>query len=328
MSSPISSTQNGSRAHIAPVIVGLGEALFDCFPTATRLGGAPVNLSLHADALLKQIGGRAIPATRVGADELGRRFLRELDSRKIPTSAVQIDSELPTGRVVVEIDGQGHAAYDFEENTAWDRLVCNSKWELVASNASAVAYGTLAQRSSVSEEAIHSFLLAAKNAVRFFDVNLRQHYYSASIIERSLHAANAVKMNAEELTVVCELLDIGSRRQPDPDDQAMALCLTFGLDWLALTRGSDGTVLYCGGERYEQRQENMALLGATADADSVGAGDACSAGLLVGSLLGWPPYRTLELANRLGAYVAMQPGATPPLPEELLSLVATEPANS
>ena len=41
------------------------------------------------------------------------------------------------------------------------------------------------------------------------------------------------------------------------------------------------------------------------NADPVGAGDACSAGILVGSVLGLPPSRTASLANRLGTIVAV-----------------------
>ena len=47
------------------------------------------------------------------------------------------------------------------------------------------------------------------------------------------------------------------------------------------------------------------------------AGDACTAALLLGRLLGrdWPA--TLDLANRHAAYVANQPSATPVLPSEV-----------
>jgi sugar/nucleoside kinase (ribokinase family) len=58
-----------------------------------------------------------------------------------------------------------------------------------------------------------------------------------------------------------------------------------------------------------------------ANADGVGAGDAWCAGLVYGLLRDWPLDRTLELANRMGAYVASQAGGTPQLPQSLLNLV-------
>jgi fructokinase len=59
------------------------------------------------------------------------------------------------------------------------------------------------------------------------------------------------------------------------------------------------------------------------DADAVGAGDACSAGVLVGWSLRMPPSRVAVLANHLGAFVASRRGATPELPPEILQLVTT-----
>jgi fructokinase len=53
------------------------------------------------------------------------------------------------------------------------------------------------------------------------------------------------------------------------------------------------------------------------NADSVGAGDACTAALLTARLLGRDWQTTLDLANRHGAFVASQPSATPPLPGEI-----------
>ena len=52
----------------------------------------------------------------------------------------------------------------------------------------------------------------------------------------------------------------------------------------------------------------------------MGAGDACSAGILVGWVRGLAPERTGALANRLGAYVASRHGATPALPPEIIAL--------
>jgi fructokinase len=51
--------------------------------------------------------------------------------------------------------------------------------------------------------------------------------------------------------------------------------------------------------------------------DTVGAGDAFMAGLMVGLTRGIDHHRVLEIACRLGAYVASHYGATPLLPPEL-----------
>ena len=56
------------------------------------------------------------------------------------------------------------------------------------------------------------------------------------------------------------------------------------------------------------------------DADPVGAGDSVSAAVLVGKALRLPDQKVATLANRVGAYVAARPGATPDLPDEIIKL--------
>jgi fructokinase len=303
-----------------PLIVGLGEALFDCFPDRTVLGGAPINVAVHAAALMVKGGGGGVPATRVGRDDLGDRFHRELTDRGVPTNYVQRDPRRPTGQVTVSLDSQGNATYRFQPHSAWDAICFNDQLKNLANRCHAVTFGTLAQRERSSRDAIAAFLQAAPQAVRLFDVNLRQNFYSMEVIETSLRLASALKLNNAELDVVSTLLDRSDRSGSSTDKRAHSLCHTFRLDWLALTRGAHGTIVYADGVRYEGPPVTA---NPTPNADSVGAGDACSAGLLCGTLLEWPIPKTLDLANMMGAYVASQPGATPQLPGEILAKIPT-----
>src|SRR5690606_8874741 len=120
----------------------------------------------------------------------------------------------------------------------------------LAAECDAISFGTLAQRSESSREAIARFLTAAENAIRLFDVNMRQQFYSAEVIDLSLQAATAVKLNDAELGEVCSLLGLA-----DPAaavaDQARAILSKYHLDWLALTRGARGTALYADGKCFE-----------------------------------------------------------------------------
>jgi sugar/nucleoside kinase (ribokinase family) len=92
----------------------------------------------------------------------------------------------------------------------------------------------------------------------------------------------------------------------------------FGLDAVVLTRGASGTVAVTVAGIVDGKPAHFPP---SPDADSVGAGDACAAGILIGMLLGWPDERTLTLANAAGAFVAAQPGATPQLPRSILESV-------
>lgn len=296
------------------LVVGLGEALFDCFPHSVVLGGAPVNVAVHAAAMLADHGGRAATATRVGRDDLGSRFVSELSERGLETAYVQSDSTRSTGRVHVSLNGSGDARYDFEADAAWDALEMTADWRRLAEDCTAVAFGTLGQRSADSAATIAAFLSYASRALRLFDVNLRGDFYSAETIRRSMGLATAVKLNDAELDEVYRLLS-PSGGASTADDRARAILSEFRLDWLALTRGAAGVVLYTPEKRLVQAPPLR--WDPDPDADTVGAGDACCAGLLVGSVLGLPPEQALWLGAAAGSFVASRHGATPELPAEV-----------
>lgn len=298
--------------------MGLGEVLFDCFPQREVLGGAPINLAVHANALLGRVGGQAVPATRVGNDDRGGRIRDALAARSIDTAYVQSDSQRSTGTVQVNLNDTGNASYVFAADTAWDAIDFSKQWQQLASSCQAVCFGTLAQRSDHSRGTIHQFLKLATSTLRLFDVNLRQQFYTAELVKESLNLATAMKLSDDELNVVCELLNV---KTGSADDQAHTLAERFELDWLALTRGKLGTTLYSKGQKHVGEPVPAKP---NPNADTVGAGDACCAGLAVGALLGWQPERALVLANTLGAYVASHSGATPELPNAILDLVSSD----
>jgi fructokinase len=304
-------------------IVGVGEALFDLLPSGKALGGAPLNMACHAQQLLAQhrlrraqsSRGRGVVASRVGTDPLGDEVVRQLAERGMSSEFVQRDAAHPTGTVHVELH-EGQPTYDIVEDVAWDHFEWTAAWGELAGTCAAVCFGTLAQRSPDSREAIWRFLDAAPQAVRMLDVNLRQQYYDPAVLEESCRRATLVKLNEHELPVVAELLGIPVGTE---DDEMAEIMKRFALEAIVLTRGKRGTLLVL---RDEAVDAKPASYPAAKDADAVGAGDACSAGILVGWVHGLPPEQIGALANRLGAYVASQPGATPQLPREIVELVA------
>lgn len=308
-----------------PVIVGLGEVLFDCFPDRTVLGGAPVNVAVHAHQLFAPLGGRGVVVSRVGDDDLGRKLVSELESRGLGVSSIQLDKQLPTGTVQVTVSNSGEPSYEITENVAWDNLQVNESLEQLAAQCSAVCFGSLAQRSGLSGSTIQRFLSLATQAVRVFDVNLRQHYFSKQVLRDSLDAASVVKLNEDELSIIGELLadELGSEKGTEESIERIAEL--FELECIAITRGSDGTVLYKGGERFDAEPISITRI---EGADNVGAGDACLAGLVFGLLMDWDPNRTLTLANRMGAFVASRPGATPTLSDDILEFAAENSPHS
>ena len=288
-----------------PLIVGLGEALYDLLPTGPALGGAPLNAAVQSH----QLGNRAVVASRIGDDALGQALLHDLTTRDMDTAFIQRDPDAATGTVEI-ILRNGEPEYDIVRNVAWDRLAWDESLASLAKQCDAVCFGTLGQRFEPAHSTIRQFA-AASQSVRLFDLNLRQDFFSAELLEAGCRAASIVKMNETELGTAVPLLGLG-QAEPIP-----ALLKRFDLDLFVLTRGRDGTVLHTG---------NAVVTGQPApfkpepDADPGGAGDACSAAILHGAVRRWPLQKTADLANRLGAFVASRKGATPPLPADLLPL--------
>jgi fructokinase len=291
------------------IVVGLGEALFDLLPAGPVLGGAPLNVAVHAH----QLGAEGILVSRVGHDMLGARLRAELASRSMSAAHLQSDPERPTGTVEVTLRN-GEPQYDIVPDVAWDAIEFTPDLDALASRCAAVCFGSLAQRGSRSSQAILRFLDRASRAVRLFDVNLRQRYYTRDVLTRSLERSTMVKLNETELPRVMDTLGLAAAG--DVDDRIETLRRAFGLGVAVLTRGEGGTVLYSDRGRFEGTPVSYPAL---PGADNVGAGDACSAGLLIGMMRGWSPGRTVDLANHLGAYVASVPGATPRFPAALLA---------
>lgn len=289
---------------IRRTVVGLGEVLWDLLPAGKQLGGAPANFAYQAHVL----GAEAWPVSCVGNDPLGHEILERLRAVGLPTDGVAIDPSAPTGTVSIELAADGQPRFTIHENVAWDRLVASGNVLSVMRRADAVCFGTLAQRSKTSQVTIRSLLSAVPNdALRIFDINLRQQYYSGELIESSLAVANVLKINDQELPVVAQLLHLQGR----PSDQMAELAKRYGLRLTALTRGAAGSLLYADGQFSDHPGLSAKV------ADTVGAGDAFTAMMTLGFLAGWSLEEINRRANELAAYVCSQPGAMPPLPPEL-----------
>jgi fructokinase len=277
--------------------------LWDVFPDGEHFGGAPANVAVHAAGL----GAKALMISAVGMDARGGDALKRLAAFGVDCSAVAQLADHPTGIVRVSVDAAGLPSYDIATGSAWDCVPWSAAVEHAALRVDAICFGTLAQRSLSSRATIRRAVGATReSAWRLFDVNLRQSYYDAGVVVESLDLANAVKLNEDELPVVARMC--GLDKAP-PVDQLRALCERFELRLAALTRGSSGSLLV------SSRGEWAAAAPRTEIADTVGAGDAFSAALLVGILAGRSLDEVNQRANAVAAYVCSQPGATPSLPE-------------
>jgi fructokinase len=280
-------------------VVGLGELLWDLLPSGKQLGGAPANFAYITNLL----GDAGIPASRVGHDTLGDEAIQHLARLGLSAKFVQRDPIHPTGTVKVEVDKAGQPRFDILEPVAWDFLEWTPAWQQLAQKADAVCFGSLAQRSSQSRSTIRSFLHATRlEAVRIFDVNLRQNFYTPQVLAESMKRATIVKLNHEELP---RIMYLHQWENESEKDSARRLLSFHNLKLVCVTRGNGGSLLISSDECSEHPGFKVKV------ADTVGAGDAFTATLVNGYLRGTSLAQINDAANRVGAWVASQSGATP-----------------
>ena len=288
-----------------PVIVGLGEVLWDVFPEYKRAGGAPANVAYHA----RQLGNEGIPASRVGVDDDGRELLDVLTANGLDTSHVQRDEVAPTGTVEVTMT-DGEASYSIPRDSAWDRLAMTSQWLDLARSADAVCFGTLAQRDEISRRTIREFLAQTLDAcTKIADINLRPPHYTKEVIEASLDLADVVKLNEQEWKEI--------RRMFGVDDLNRWLFNEKDVRIICLTKGGDGAELITPDEHLVEPVHPIE----DSNGDSVGVGDAFTAALTHHLLRNSPLDVAISSANRYAAQVFARKGATPKLPDAVIDAV-------
>ena len=288
-------------------VVGIGEILWDRLPGGKQLGGAPANFVYHAAAL----GAAGHIVSAVGNDPLGREIGERLAALNLDHRYLAVNADYPTGTVDVQLDPDGKPRYVIHEQGAWDFIPWSDALRDLAKQTAAVCYGSLSQRAGISRQTIRAFITTMPSAsLRVFDVNFRQAFFSGTIVHDLLSLSNVLKISDEELPVVSRLLSVDG----SDEDVIRTLMSRYRLCLVALTRGAQGSVLVASEGAFTHPGVRANIV------DTVGAGDAFTAGMVMGMLHGLDFNRISDLANRLAAYVCSQPGATPKIPEALVRL--------
>lgn len=285
-------------------VVGIGEILWDVFPEGKVLGGAPANFAYHAT----QLGLEGYAISAIGKDDLGEEVLEVLKGK--PLQYMLEETNYPTGTVKVTLNGNGIPEYEICENVAWDNIPLTAGMKELAKQADAVCFGSLAQRHQVSRSTIQAFVgLVDANALKIFDINLRQSFFNKAIIVDSLQMANILKINEEELVRVAGLLDI-----TDVGERLVCQRLmdNYDLKIVVLTRGENGSFVFSkdGSSFLDTPKVKVA--------DTVGAGDSFTGAFVAGLLNGDDIAKAHKRAVEVSAYVCTQKGAMPLLPTALL----------
>ena len=286
-----------------------GEALFDIIEGTAHLGGAPLNLAAH----LAKLGAKPAVLTAVGRDELGKILLYRAKEMGVDTSYILIDDKRPTGTVTVKLEDEGIPIFTINEGVAWDAITLDERRfeALAAEDWDVFCFGTLAQRSKENRKTLKRLLSEIKAKHFFYDVNLRTGFYRKEWILSSLEHSTILKMNEEEAAQISDML-FGTKYA------CKALCCLLterypGISVICITKGPEGAAVYQDGVYEEIKTTPVEV------ADTVGAGDAFSAGFLYTYLSGHGVSKAASIACILGTYVASKPGAVPEYSEELIT---------
>lgn len=294
-------------------VTGIGEALWDCLPEGRKFGGAPTNFAYHCS----QFGLDAWAVSAIGDDELGDEILDICKGVNLQVICPKVPYE--TGTVQVTLDQNGIPQYDIKKGVAWDNIPYSEELEKLAVRTDAVCFGSLAQRSPVSRNTIRCFIKSMpENALKVFDINLRQNFFTKEVIEDSLDLCNVLKINDEELVTVSRLFGWLPNSEEDFEtlwqrfdftDSCRNILKQYNLQMLILTCGVNGSYVFTpDGEVSELGTPKVEV------ADTVGAGDSFTAAFVSCILLGKTVKEAHKRAVEVSAFVCTQHGAMPKIP--------------
>jgi fructokinase len=295
-----------------PQIIGVGELLWDLLPGGARLGGALANFAVFC----ARLGNRTVLVSSVGDDDYGKAARSALVQPNLDLTQLQSSETYPTGTVEVTFSAGNQPSYLISPGVAWDFIQLTPGLLAATRTTNAICFGTLPQRYEVSRSTIRSLVEAAPpECVRVCDINIRMPDCSPEVLHWSVAHANIIKVSEEELPLTFSFLGgLGlSPQELTPDKAARSLLENFpDCELVATTLGAEGSMVTTREGTFRHPGFPIKLV------DTVGAGDAFTAGLVHAYLRGASPPRMAEIGNLCGSYVAGQQGATPALSEELI----------
>lgn len=294
-------------------IIAIGELLWDLLPNGPRLGGAPANFAVFC----ARLANCAVLVSSVGNDDYGKKAREILLQPDLDLQQLQLDPAHATGIVEVSFSAGNQPSYAIPLGVAWDFTRLTPGLLDAARTANAICFGTLGQRHEESRSTIRSVIEAsAAHCVRVCDINIRMPWCSEEVLRWSMDHATIIKVSDEELSLAFSFL--GMKAPHTPEAASHALLQQFPrCELVATTLGAEGSLVTTREAAFRHPGFPIKLV------DTVGAGDAFTAGLVHAYLRGASLPQMAEIGNLCGSYVAGQPGATPPLSAELTDRIRT-----
>ncbi len=282
------------------MILVIGEILFDVFEKEKRLGGAPFNFAYH----LKNLGFPVRCISRIGNDALGKTISKILKKHHFDINDIQIDGRHDTGTVDVQLSPSGNPTFHINTDVAYDYIrYLPQKHSSLVDKADVIYFGTLAQRTRQGFENIQKIMGNRRpETISFYDINLRRNCYSDKVILSSLERADILKLNTQELDECKKIFQFSK----DNDAFIHFLMDRYTLKMVAVTGGDKGSALFTKDGCFHSKISRVASI-----IDTVGAGDAYSAMMVIGLIKAWEPDRLLSMASMFASRICEIRGAVP-----------------
>lgn len=293
-------------------IIAFGELLWDILPSCTVLGGAPFNFVYRVNSL----GDTGLMVSRLGRDELGQKAFEQVVQLGLDTTYIQWDEDLPTGTVQVSFDKDNKPDFIIVPQVAYDRIELTDTLVDAVTTADCLCFGTLSQRSEKSCKTLEQLLENAGRSLKFLDINLRKDCYNPETVRFSLQKADILKLNEDEVHQLGRMLGVSHNNIPEfceemLDKWFLEHCVVTLGDKGAFAMSAAGEKIYVPGYKVEV-------------ADSIGSGDAFSAGFVHKLLRGTSTSEAAQFGNVLGALVATTEGAASPVALEDVDLFCNQ----
>jgi fructokinase len=303
-----------------PAVTVIGEALIDLVPgtdgrtfVATP-GGSPYNVAIG----LARLGVTASLMARLAGNAFGRILREHAAAEGVNLGYAPLASE-PATLAVVSLDRQGRASYDFYTDGTADWQWTAEEAGRAPAGAAILHFGSIASWTAPGDLQIlglASRLRDRGDVLVSYDPNVRPRLLAdpgsgRAAVERGVRLAHIAKASAE---------DVGWLYPGRTVPEAARLWLRLGASVVIVTDGADGADVFMARHPALHRPAPAVTV-----ADTVGAGDAFTAGLLAS--LGWHSLHSPALLGRcqpgdlagvvddavtVAALACERPGADPP----------------
>jgi fructokinase len=265
-------------ARASPLITVIGEALVDLVPNGAEgeyrahTGGSPFNVAVA----LARLGDRTALMARLADHGFGLLLRKTAAGEGIGLGAAP-RAEQPATLAVVSMDRAGQASYEFYLQGTADWQWTDAELRTRPSDTAVLHFGSIASWTPPGSKRIDELVcdVRASNGVLIsYDPNIRplalgEPAKGRQLVERSVRRAHLVKASREDLEWLYPSRSV---------DEVGRRWSALGPALVVVTDGADGAIAYREGAESPMRRPGRQIR----LVDTIGAGDAFTAGLLSG----------------------------------------------